>query len=238
MWKAIRAAVVGVIIGLFCGVLYVELGALKRIYNARTDMEQLVSLVEETEKTGDGEAVETAFQVLDQSSGENNNLETTLKNMEAYYDAILETGLEETELEKTGLEEAGLEKTGLKETGKASKNTNTAEDVIRIIVEYGGEERLSDKQKNYFEEYVKNAVLYGVSEKLGEQYNSQDKAVVRKNLILSLEYINDCAEEGAEEYGIPAEVYSRFEYLYLPETTFGNQVYPAGYYETLCITLD
>lgn len=51
MWKAIRAAVVGIIIGLFCGVLYVELGALKRIYNARTDMEQLVSLVEETEKT-------------------------------------------------------------------------------------------------------------------------------------------------------------------------------------------
>lgn len=228
MWKAIRAAVVGIIIGLFCGVLYVELGALKRIYNARTDMEQLVSLVEETEKNGDGEAVETAFQVLDQSSGENYNLEITLKNMEAYYDAILETGLEETELEKTGLEE----------TKKASKNTNTAEDVIRIIVEYGGEERLSDKQKNYFEEYVKNAVLYGVSEKLGEQYNSQDKAVVRKNLILSLEYINDCAEEGAEEYGIPAEAYSRFEYLYLPETTFGNQVYPAGYYETLCVTLD
>lgn len=228
MWKAIRAAVVGIIIGLFCGVLYVELGALKRIYNARTDMEQLVSLVEETEKNGDGEAVETAFQVLDQSSGENYNLETTLKNMEAYYDAILETGLEETELEKTGLEE----------TGKASKDTNTAEDVIRIIVEYGGEERLSDKQKNYFEEYVKNAVLYGVSEKLGEQYNSQDKAVVRKNLILSLEYINDCAEEGAEEYGIPAEAYSRFEYLYLPETTFGNQVYPAGYYETLCVTLN
>lgn len=228
MWKAIRAAVVGIIIGLFCGVLYVELRALKRIYNARTDMEQLVSLVEETEKNGDGEAVETAFQVLDQSSGENYNLETTLKNMEAYYDAILETGLEETELEKTGLEE----------TKKASKYTNTAEDVIRIIVEYGGEERLSDKQKNYFEEYVKNAVLYGVSEKLGEQYNSQDKAVVRKNLILSLEYINDCAEEGAEEYGIPAEAYSRFEYLYLPETTFGNQVYPAGYYETLCVTLD
>lgn len=228
MWKAIRAAVVGIIIGLFCGVLYVELGALKRIYNARTDMEQLVSLVEETEKTGDGEAVETAFQVLDQSSGENYNLETTLKNMEAYYDTILETGLEETEFEKTGLEEIG----------KASKYTNTAEDVIRIIVEYGGEERLSAKQKNYFEEYVKNAVLYGVSEKLGEQYNSQDKAVVRKNLILSLEYINDCAEEGAEEYGIPAEAYSRFEYLYLPETTFGNQVYPAGYYETLCVTLD
>ncbi len=93
-------------------------------------------------------------------------------------------------------------------------------------------------KKNYFEEYVKNAVLYGVSEKLGEQYNSQDKAVVRKNLILSLEYINDCAEEGAEEYGIPAEAYSRFEYLYLPETTFGNQIYPAGYYETLCVTLD
>ncbi len=110
MWKAIRAAVVGIIIGLFCGVLYVELGALKRIYNARTDMEQLVSLVEETEKNGDGEAVETAFQVLDQSSGENYNLETTLKNMEAYYDAILETDWKKQNLRKQNLRKQDLRK--------------------------------------------------------------------------------------------------------------------------------
>lgn len=36
MGRAVRAAVAGILIGLFCGTLYVEMGALKRLYSAKT----------------------------------------------------------------------------------------------------------------------------------------------------------------------------------------------------------
>ena len=45
------------------------------------------------------------------------------------------------------------------------------------------------------------------------------------------------AEESAEEYGIPVTAWSAFEYLSLPAATLNGVAYPAGYYETLCVTL-
>ena len=45
------------------------------------------------------------------------------------------------------------------------------------------------------------------------------------------------AEESAEEYGIPVTAWSAFEYLNLPAATLNGVAYPAGYYETLCVTL-
>ena len=44
-------------------------------------------------------------------------------------------------------------------------------------------------------------------------------------------------EESAEEYGIPVTAWSAFEYLNLPAATLNGVAYPAGYYETLCVTL-
>ena len=41
----------------------------------------------------------------------------------------------------------------------------------------------------------------------------------------------------AEEYGIPVTAWSAFEYLSLPAATLNGVAYPAGYYETLCVTL-
>ena len=114
---------------------------------------------------------------------------------------------------------------------------NKTSDVIRIRIRYEGNENLSDKQLDEFTSYVEQAVLYGIAEKLGADYNDQEKSIVRKNLILSKEYIDACAEESAEEYGIPVTAWSAFEYLSLPAATLNGVAYPAGYYETLCVTL-
>ena len=114
---------------------------------------------------------------------------------------------------------------------------NKTSDVIRIRIRYEGNENLSDKQLDEFTSYVEQAVLYGIAEKLGADYNDQEKSIVRKNLILSKEYIDACAEESAEDFGIPVTAWSAFEYLNLPAATLNDAAYPAGYYETLCVTL-
>ena len=49
MGRAVRAAVAGILIGLFCGTLYVEMGALKRLYSAKNSVEQVMNLVEYAE---------------------------------------------------------------------------------------------------------------------------------------------------------------------------------------------
>jgi hypothetical protein len=88
------------------------------------------------------------------------------------------------------------------------------------------------------EAYVNQALLYGIAEKLGEDYNSKDISEVRRQLILSLEYINSCAEESAEEWGINIRSSSHFDYVYMPEASLNDETYEAGYYETLCVSLD
>ena len=130
---------------------------------------------------------------------------------------------------------AGNSKTELVESKMNAQNKTS--DVIRIRIRYEGNENLSDKQLDEFTSYVEQAVLYGIAEKLGADYNDQEKSIVRKNLILSKEYIDACAEESAEEYGIPVSAWSAFEYLSLPAATLNGVIYPAGYYETLCVTL-
>lgn len=50
MGRAVRAAVAGILIGLFCGTLYVEMGALKRLYSAKNSVEQVMNLVEYAEE--------------------------------------------------------------------------------------------------------------------------------------------------------------------------------------------
>ncbi len=131
------------------------------------------------------------------------------------------------------LSEEMLEKFGADQSETASKNN----DVIRIKVSYEGDEDLDDDEKEQLEQYVTTAVLYGISEKLGEDYADLDISEVRSSLIMSLEYINSCAEESAEEWGVFASAKSGFDYIYMAESNMGDEAYPAGYYETLCITL-
>ena len=53
MGRAVRAAVAGILIGLFCGTLYVEMGALKRLYSAKNSVEQVMNLIEYAEENED-----------------------------------------------------------------------------------------------------------------------------------------------------------------------------------------
>ncbi|CCY59939.1 Uncharacterised protein [uncultured Coprococcus sp.] len=281
MGRAVRAAVAGILIGLFCGTLYVEMGALKRLYSAKNSVEQVMNLVEYAEGdediaydsteenyagiTGDKTSqtdgkngrsnqmvngqdtldgqdtelsnnIQTAFRILDGTTLNAYETQKQLQELEAVYDDIArDTSEKKTDGENDYNIESGKTKTELVESKISAQNKTS--DVIRIRIRYEGNENLSDKQLDEFTSYVEQAVLYGIAEKLGADYNDQEKSIVRKNLILSKEYIDACAEESAEEYGIPVTAWSAFEYLNLPAATLNGVAYPAGYYETLCVTL-
>lgn len=282
MGRAVRAAVAGILIGLFCGTLYVEMGALKRLYSAKNSVEQVMNLIEyaeenediaydnteenyagitsdktsQTDGKNDGSSqqvvnglelsdgqdtelpddIQTAFRILDGTTLNAYETQKQLQELEAVYDDIArDTSEKKTDGENDYNIESGKTKTELVESKISAQNKTS--DVIRIRIRYEGNENLSDKQLDEFTSYVEQAVLYGIAEKLGADYNDQEKSIVRKNLILSKEYIDACAEESAEEYGIPVTAWSAFEYLNLPAATLNDAAYPAGYYETLCVTL-
>lgn len=282
MGRAVRAAVAGILIGLFCGTLYVEMGALKRLYSAKNSAEQVMNLIEyaeenediaydsteenyagitsdktsQTDGKNDGSSqqvvnglepsdgqdtelpddIQTAFRILDGTTLNAYETQKQLQELEAMYDDIArDTREKKTDGENDYNIESGKTKTELAESQMNAQNKTS--DVIRIRIRYEGNENLSDKQLDEFTSYVEQAVLYGIAEKLGADYNDQEKSIVRKNLILSKEYIDACAEESAEEYGIPVTAWSAFEYLNLPAATLNDAAYPAGYYETLCVTL-
>jgi len=261
MGRAVRAAVAGILIGLFCGTLYVEMGVLKRLNSARDSAEQVMNLVEYAEKNGDisydsteenyagitsdktsqtdsknegssqqlvngqdtsdgqdtelSNDIQTAFRILDGTTLNAYETQKQLQELEVMYDDIAGNSSAESQMSAQ----------------------NKTSDVIRIRIRYEGNENLSDERLDEFTSCVEQAVLYGIAEKLGADYNDQEKSIVRKNLILSKEYIDACAEESAEEYGIPVSAWSAFEYLSLPAATLNGVAYPAGYYETLCVTL-
>lgn len=282
MGRAVRAAVAGILIGLFCGTLYVEMGALKRLYSAKNSVEQVMNLIEyaeenediaydsteekyagitsdktsQTDGKNDGSSqqvvnglepsdgqdtelpddIQTAFRILDGTTLNAYETQKQLQELEAVYDDIArDTSEKKINGENDYNIESGKTKTELVESKISAQNKTS--DVIRIRIRYEGNENLSDTQLDEFTSYVEQAVLYGIAEKLGADYNDQEKSIVRKNLILSKEYIDACAEESAEEYGIPVSAWSAFEYLSLPAATLNGVAYPAGYYETLCVTL-
>lgn len=263
MGRAVRAAVAGILIGLFCGTLYVEMGALKRLYSAKNSVEQVMNLVEYAEgdediaydsteenyagitgdktsqtdgKNGRSNQMVNGQDTLDGQDTElSNDIQTAFRILDGTTLNAYETQKQLQELEAMYDDIAGNSKTELVESKMNAQNKTS--DVIRIRIRYEGNENLSDKQLDEFTSYVEQAVLYGIAEKLGADYNDQEKSIVRKNLILSKEYIDACAEESAEEYGIPVSAWSAFEYLSLPAATLNGVIYPAGYYETLCVTL-
>lgn len=260
MGRAVRAAVAGILIGLFCGTLYVEMGALKRLYSAKNSVEQVMNLIEYAEenediacdsteenyagitsdktsqtdgKNGRSNQMVNGQDTLDgQDTERSNNIQTAFRILDGTTLNAYETQKQLQELEAMYDDIAG------NASAESQMNAqNKISDVIRIRIRYEGNENLSDKQLDEFTSYVEQAVLYGIAEKLGADYNDQEKSIVRKNLILSKEYIDACAEESAEEYGIPVTAWSAFEYLSLPAATLNGVAYPAGYYETLCVTL-
>lgn len=253
MGRAVRAAVAGILIGLFCGTLYVEMGVLKRLNSTRDSVEQVMNLVEYAEENGDisydstgenytGITSDKISQTDGKNDGSNsqdtelsNDIQTAFRILDGTTLNAYETQKQLQELEAMYDDIAGNSKTELVENKMNAQNKTS--DVIRIRIRYEGNENLSDKQLDEFTSYVEQAVLYGIAEKLGADYNDQEKSVVRKNLILSKEYIDACAEESAEEYGIPVSAWSAFEYLSLPAATLNGVAYPAGYYETLCVML-
>lgn len=264
MGRAVRAAVAGILIGLFCGTLYVEMGVLKRLNSTRDSVEQVMNLVEYAEENGDisydstgenyaGITSDKTSQTDSKNEGSNrqtvngqdtsdgqdtelsNDIQTAFRILDGTTLNAYETQKQLQELETMYDDIAGNSKTELVENKMNAQNKTS--DVIRIRIRYEGNENLSDKQLDEFTSYVEQAVLYGIAEKLGADYNDQEKSVVRKKLILSKEYIDACAEESAEEYGIPVSAWSAFEYLNLPAATLNGVAYPAGYYETLCVTL-
>ena len=253
MGRAVRAAVAGILIGLFCGTLYVEMGALKRLYSAKNSVEQVMNLIEYAEENGDisydstgknyaGITGDKTSQTDGKNDGSNsqdtelsNDIQTAFRILDGTTLNAYQTQKQLQELETMYDDIAGNSKTELAESKMNAQNKTS--DVIRIRIRYEGNENLSDKQLDKFTSYVEQAVLYGIAEKLGADYNDQEKSIVRKNLILSKEYIDACAEESAEEYGIPVSAWSAFEYLSLPAATLNGVAYPVGYYETLCVTL-
>ena len=263
MGRAVRAAVAGILIGLFCGTLYVEMGALKRLYSAKNSVEQVMNLVEYAEgdediaydsteenyagitgdktsqtdgKNGRSNQMVNGQDTLDGQDTElSNDIQTAFRILDGTTLNAYETQKQLQELEAMYDDIAGNSKTELVESKMNAQNKTS--DVIRIRIRYEGNENLSDKQLDELTSYVEQAVLYGIAEELGADYNDQEKSIVRKNLILSKEYIDACAEESAEEYGIPVSAWSAFEYLSLPAATLNGVIYPAGYYETLCVTL-
>lgn len=203
MWRAIKASVIGIVIGLVCGALYVGVQAVEKMY----------SIVKKEETVGYSENIEAFNNILQGDSLES----YTLSQLGILFNEAYEKDLSDDKAQ--------------------SENASKGEDVIRISVEYAGSEALSDSEKEQLEQYVETAVLYGISEKLGEDYNLLDKATVRNKLIMSIEYINACAAESAEEWGIFITAKSTFDYIYMSESKIDDDIYPAGYYETLCITL-
>lgn len=229
MWKWIRVGIAGILIGLLGGVLYVEVGAVRKLYGVGQALEQMMDATDSTiydaqETTEEADQMETAFQILDAASVNFDKSESGFKKLETYYDSML-----------AAISEAANEM----EDDAVAHEAQVAEisDVIRLQVIYDGAEELSESEQQELTESVELAALYAIADKLGENYNKMEKNEVRKNLILSMEMINACASETAEEYGVDVTATSRFDYVSLPEAKAGDTVYPAGYYETLCITL-
>jgi len=113
-------------------------------------------------------------------------------------------------------------------------NSEDEDRVIRIKVEYDGDLDTSNRLDE-FESYVGNNVMEKVQSWLGDNYNKKFSYIeMRHNLVMAMKDINEVASKAANEWGISANADSQFAYEYFDAT----DECPAGYYETLCISLE
>lgn len=195
MMRMIRAALIGIVIGVIGGAIIGQVYYIRYLYNKI-----------QTQRNETSEAINALVY-----SNETYSMgEMELFDIYSYY------ADGEDQIEKTGV---------------------SLPDVIQLDVIYNGEE-LTAEEISDLKLSVKQAVLYALAEKLGEDYNqSMTKEEVRKNLILSMEYINKEAKESAKEWGIDVESRSIFDVQYMQENDANGILCPAGYYEVLDIYL-
>jgi hypothetical protein len=200
MFRMVKAALLGILIGIAGGGIIGEISYLKYLKNKseEVDYEDNDELVSDIEKSSG----------LWAFAGEYENL------LEALDDISV------TEAEDTANE----------------KGYN--DDVIRLVVDYKGTVETDEKEAADLEKAVRQAVALGLSEKLGENYNQDmTRDEIRQAFIMSFENIKDWALKVTEELGVNAEADVSFECRYMDLQQEGTCVYPAGYYETLCIEL-
>jgi hypothetical protein len=221
MWRSVRAAIAGVIIGLIGGFVFVGVSTINKIYKSDTYKESAINAINMTSVA----ELESQLQALGYDKDQ-------LVSSVGYDSEAIQVSNILSEYDNTDFENVISEQEDIVDT---ATETNK---VIRIKTDYTGTEHLTANEIVSLEAYVNQALLYGIAEKLGEDYNNKDISEVRRQLILSLEYINSCVEESAEEWGININSSSRFDYVYMPEAVINGETYEAGYYETLCVSLD
>lgn len=212
--RMVKAALKGIIIGIIGGVIIGHIGYIKSLWNNRS------------------QAVETLADLED------------IENV--YSDEQLAVMLADENLEELGPEDAiaaftadGEYTSVLSEDKTSISDTdNIFRQAIRLDVVYNGTEEISDAEEQELTLMVRQAVLYGLENKYGKDYNydmSIDDA--RRALILSLPDIEDWAVESAAEFGVIIEAKALFTVKYMEAETLNGQIYEAGNYETLEITL-
>lgn len=150
-----------------------------------------------------------------------------------------ELGIENPYASLFGIMDSGaFDDNFLMENEPTEKTDISMPEIIQLNVIYTGDEALTSDEKADLQSFVKQAVLYALAEKLGEDYNqSMTKEEIRRNLILSLEYINQVAGESAEEWGVDTNARASFDVQYVQEGEVDGVWCPAGYYEVLKIYL-
>ncbi|MGN0394064.1 MAG: stage II sporulation protein R [Coprococcus sp.] len=111
--------------------------------------------------------------------------------------------------------------------------------VIRLNVNYKGKENLSKNEEKELIDSVEKSVLYALASRLGDDYSeNMSLADIKHEIIMAYEYISSCADECAKELGIDTNTQTKLEYKYYQGEEFDGLELPAGFYETLAVTLD
>lgn len=209
MWRMVRAAFIGIVIGVVGGAMIGQIYYIRYLYHKVQEQQQ--------------EAMNALVYNNDSILYE----EEIAAGMELY-----NTGLFSSDEMGQSEEDASLEKK------VQTKETLLFPDMIQLEVIYEGDEALSAYETDELRTFVKQAVLYALTEKLGKDYEqSMTKEEIRKNLILSFEYISHAARESALEWGVDVNARTDFDFQYKREEEINGVLYPAGYYEVLNIYL-
>lgn len=226
MWRMIRAALLGIIIGVIGGTIIGQISYTGFLYRlAKKQSEEVMGTlnsgnISETDMAGADMSEEAIYALM------YNDSQMLYGNTDEYVqllDAMLASDEDAYEI--------GDDETGMEED-------NLVPEVIRFQVIYNGNEDLSDDEIGNLQTFVKQGVLYALAMKLGEDYNQKmSREEVRRALIMGLELINQTAEESALEWGVAVKSQAYFYFQYMPECEIQGVYYPAGYYEVLNIEL-
>ncbi len=127
-----------------------------------------------------------------------------------------------------------------------SISTDKLSDVIRLEVCYKGAFELNSYEKQELTNTIREAAIGIIKRRLGNDYNSSMSVNdVKHEIIMAYEEINDYACKVASEYLVGCLNYNgestccdtSLEYKYYTETQYEGVELPAGFYETLMITV-